>query len=84
MEFPPLIFEEGQLAAADPALMDVLWANGWRHFGSRFFRYSVSVAEDGSWQRILPLRIDLAEFRLSKSQRRIHPSASHGISSAHL
>ena len=71
MEFPPLIVEEGQLATADPALMDVLWANGWRHFGARFFRYSVSVADDGLWQRILPLRIDLAEFRLSKSQRRI-------------
>ena len=71
MEFPPLIFEEGNLAAADSALMDVLWANGWRHFGARFFRYSVSVAEDGTFQRILPLRIDLAEFRPSKSQRRI-------------
>lgn len=71
MEFPPLIFEEGNLPAAEPPLMDVLWANGWRHFGSRFFRYSVSVAEGGSWQRIIPLRIDLAEFQLSKSQRRV-------------
>ena len=71
MEFPPLIFEEGSLAAAEPALMDALWADGWRHFGSHFFRYSVSPAADGSLQRILPLRIDLAEFHLSKSQRRI-------------
>ena len=71
MEFSPLILEEGSLAAAEPALMDALWADGWRHFGSHFFRYSVSVTEGGAMQRILPLRIDLAEFRLSKSQRRI-------------
>ena len=71
MEFPPLIFEDATLTIADPAVMDVLWADGWRHFGSHFFRYSLSVAEGGSLQRIMPLRIDLAEFRLSKSQRRI-------------
>ena len=71
MEFPPLIFEDANLATAAPAVMDTLWADGWRHFGSHFFRYSLTVAEDGSLQRIMPLRIDLAEFRLSKSHRRI-------------
>ncbi len=71
MEFPPLIFEEGNLPEADPGLMDALWAQGWRHFGARFFRYSVSVMESGSLQRIIPLRIDLTEFQPSKSQRRI-------------
>jgi leucyl-tRNA---protein transferase len=71
MELPPLIFEEGNLAAADPALMDALWADGWRHFGSRFFRYSLSVASDETWQRIMPVRIDLAEFRPSKMYRRL-------------
>ena len=71
MEFPPLIFEDGNLAEAGPALMDALWADGWRHFGARFFRYSLSLAEGGAVQRIMPLRIDLAKFRLSKSHRRI-------------
>ena len=71
MEIPPPIFEDGNLAEAEPALMDVLWADGWRHFGSHFFRYSMSLAEGGSLQRIMPLRIDLAKFRLTKSQRRL-------------
>ena len=71
MEFPPLIFEEGNLAVAEPALMDALWADGWRHFGSRFFRYSLSLAEGGTWQRIMPLRIDLAAFHFSKTHRRL-------------
>ncbi len=71
MEFPPLIFEEGQLATATPQQMDALWAEGWRHFGARFFRYSLTLSEAGSLQHILPLRIDLAAFRFSKSHRRL-------------
>lgn len=71
MELPPLIFENGELATAAPELMDALWAHGWRHFGRRFFRYSVSITESAQVQRIMPLRIDLADFRLSKSQRRV-------------
>ena len=71
MDSPPLIFEEGTLPAADGDLMDVLWAHGWRHFGSHFFRYSLSLSHGESLQRIMPMRIDLAEFRLSKSHRRL-------------
>ena len=71
MHFPPVIFEEGNLPQADAAQMDALWADGWRHFGNRFFRYSVSLFEDQTLQRILPLRIALADFRLSKTHRRL-------------
>ncbi len=51
--------------------MDRLWANGWRHFGDYFFRYSRTEAADGEIQTIQPLRIPLADFSPSKSQRRI-------------
>ncbi len=71
MECPPLIFEEGDLPATDAATMDALWADGWRHFGTRFFRYSVSLADGGTLQRVLPLRIDLADFYWSKTHRRL-------------
>ena len=50
--------------------MDAFWANGWRHFGENFFRYNFAFYE-GEIRRILPLRIRLSNFSLSKSQRRI-------------
>lgn len=50
--------------------MDALWAAGWRHFGSEFFRYSINFSENGpEW--IVPLRIDPCAFSPGKTQRRI-------------
>ena len=55
---------------ATPAEMDELWAEGWRHFGTQFFRYASSW--HGEQQvRVLPLRIDLHNFLPSRSQRRV-------------
>lgn len=53
-----------------PSELDSLLADGWRHFGPNFFRYNLAVYED-EIRRVMPLRIRLSEFRLSKSQRRI-------------
>lgn len=50
--------------------LDTLLANGWRHFGERFQRYSLNYYKD-EIRRVLPLRVRLSEFLLSKSQRRI-------------
>jgi arginyl-tRNA--protein-N-Asp/Glu arginylyltransferase len=49
--------------------LDTLLANGWRHFGERFQRYSLNYYRD-EIRRVVPLRVDLEQFRLSKSQRR--------------
>jgi arginyl-tRNA--protein-N-Asp/Glu arginylyltransferase len=54
----------------EPFEMDSLWAEGWRHFGPYFFRYSFS-AHDSSLCHVLPLRIRLDQFSPSRSQRRI-------------
>ncbi len=53
-----------------PIQLDYLLAEGWRHFGTYFFRYNVGYYE---YERrmVLPLRIRLAEFELSKSQKRV-------------
>ncbi len=51
-------------------MMDRLWAAGWRHFGCSFFRYNLFPDADGV-RTITPLRVDLAQFSLSKSQRRV-------------
>ncbi len=53
-----------------PNRMDALLANGWRHFGTHFFRYNFSFYE-GKVCRVFPLRIRLAAFSLSKNKRRI-------------
>jgi len=53
-----------------PAQLDTLLANGWRHFGTYFFRYNLGMVEDDI-RLVTPLRIRLSEFSLSKSQRRV-------------
>ncbi len=50
--------------------LDTLLANGWRHFGERFQRYSLNYYKD-EIRRVIPLRVRLSEFKFSKSQRRI-------------
>ena len=53
-----------------PEQLDALLADGWRHFGTQFFRYSYAFY-GLDIRRVLPLRIRLLEFSLSKSQRRV-------------
>lgn len=65
----PFINEQFLAERVQPADMDKLWAAGWRHFGSYFFRYSVGIHE-GELRRVVPLRIRLEDLSLSKSHRR--------------
>lgn len=53
-----------------PEQMDRLWAGGWRHFGWYFFRYRTAEHGDRVYH-VTPLRIDLARFELSRSQKRV-------------
>lgn len=53
-----------------PVELDLLLADGWRHFGTFFFRDRMSW-NNGKLCKITPLRINLKKFRLSKSQRKI-------------
>jgi leucyl-tRNA---protein transferase len=66
----PNINEAGELELASPELMDRCWAQGWRHFGSYFFRYS-KRADSGGLTTITPLRMRLEDFVLSTSQTRV-------------
>jgi leucyl-tRNA---protein transferase len=70
MEHYSLINEEFHSVEVLPEQMDLLWANGWRHFGTYFFRYNLAFYENNI-RRVLPLRIRLSDFSLSKSQRRV-------------
>ena len=49
--------------------MDMLWAEGWRHFGEYFFRYSIAE-HDSELCHVQPLRMELSRFLPSRSQKR--------------
>lgn len=70
MDLPPMVMDEAHFDAVQPETMDRLWAEGWRHFGPEFFRYSISLGGD-ELRVIQPLRMDLAAFQPSRSQRRV-------------
>lgn len=66
---PPFINEQFFAEIVSPEQLDELLASGWRHFGTNFFRYSYAFYEYDV-RCVLPLRIRLADFSLSRSQRR--------------
>jgi leucyl-tRNA---protein transferase len=63
------INEQFHAERVSPRQMDKLLADGWRHFGTEFFRYNLGIHEFAI-RRVIPLRIRLADFVFSKSQRR--------------
>lgn len=66
----PELNEAGELREASPELMDRCWSEGWRHFGSYFFRYS-RMSEFRGFKTVTPLRMRLENFVLSTSQTRV-------------
>ncbi|MEO8042711.1 MAG: GNAT family N-acetyltransferase [Acidobacteriota bacterium] len=64
------INEEFYADKITPLQLDLLLADGWRHFGTQFFRYSLGIYESDI-RRVIPLRIRLTDFSSSKSQRRV-------------
>jgi arginyl-tRNA--protein-N-Asp/Glu arginylyltransferase len=55
---------------AAPTEMDQFWSEGWRHFGIIFMRYG-SAFHAGKLFTVLPLRVDLERFSLTRSQKRV-------------
>jgi leucyl-tRNA---protein transferase len=70
LDRPEIINEEFHAAEVKPAMLDVLLADGWRHFGTHFFRYNYGIYET-EIRRVLPLRLLVKDFKPSKSQRRV-------------
>ena len=50
--------------------LDKLLSMGYRHFGNNFYRYT-HIIHEGKRACVMPLRIDLPNFTLSKSQKKI-------------
>jgi leucyl-tRNA---protein transferase len=53
-----------------PQQLDELLEKSWRHFGKHFFRYNLGFYQN-EIRVVMPLRIRLADFARSKSQRKI-------------
>lgn len=64
------INEEFYTLKTSPQELDALLENGWRHFGEHFFRYNLGWYQNDI-RAVIPLRIRLADFTFSKSQRRV-------------
>lgn len=65
----PFIAESREIQRVSPDDLDALWASGWRHFGTEFFRSSLMV-DEMCLKRQVALRIEVPEFQLSRSQKR--------------
>ena len=65
-----IIFDQREITSLEASEYDELWAKGWRHFGSYFFRYNLTIHQ-GEICRVLPLRIRLANYQHRKSHRKI-------------
>lgn len=64
------INEEFHASQIAPERLDSLLAKGWRHFGEHFYRYNLGWYQNDI-RAVIPVRIRLADFSFSKSQRRI-------------
>ncbi len=67
---PNFINEEFYADVISPDQLDTLLAGAWRHFGTQFFRYSFGFYELDI-RLVIPLRIRLDKFSISRSQRRV-------------
>lgn len=65
-----MIFDEFIAGDVSPEDLDILLSKGFRHFGMYFFRYEYSILNEQP-VRVLPLRINLSKFKLSKNQKKI-------------
>ncbi len=69
-----MLIESFYQKSIQPEALDRFLSEAWRHFGEYFFRYKVSSLETGNtvkFVKVIPLRICLENFQLSKSQRKI-------------
>lgn len=64
-----IINEEFHAAEVNSLMLDRLLADGWRHFGTHFFRYNYGLYLN-EIRAVLPLRVRITDLILSKSQQR--------------
>ena len=71
MDDHPILNERFDYDRIEREQWDALLAEGWRHCNIRFFRHSLDFNPAGDTLKVLPLRIRLDGFKLTKSQRKV-------------
>lgn len=66
----PFINDQLEIEKVSAKELDFYLSNGFRHFGTLFFRYNISIYEN-DYVLVLPLRIRLSNFQLSKKYRKL-------------
>lgn len=66
-----MIYNSFEIGSVNPGKLDLLLENGFRHFGSHFFRYNLAEHED-EIVNVIPLRVNLKNFSPSRSQRKVY------------
>ena len=64
------ILEHSEIATLSAHQLDLRLVTGWRHFGTRFFRYNFALHEEVLCG-VMPLRLRVDGATLTKSQRRV-------------
>ncbi|HVE16726.1 MAG TPA: hypothetical protein VNB29_08310, partial [Chthoniobacterales bacterium] len=64
------ILESAEVPVISPARLDERLVTGWRHFGTKFFRYNFAFHR-GQLCGVVPLRLRVEDFQPTKSQRRV-------------
>jgi leucyl-tRNA---protein transferase len=67
---PNEIWQYAYIQQLSPQQLDSLLADGWRHFGTYFFRDTLNTLED-KLAVVTPIRINLAKFQFSKKNRKL-------------
>ncbi len=66
------LFLYANCTSCSPEEIDMIWADGWRNFGTYFFRNQVDYFEnEDKIANIVPLRINLEKFTFRKSQLKV-------------
>jgi leucyl-tRNA---protein transferase len=64
------IWQYAYINKLSPQQLDLLLADGWRHFGTYFFRDKLNTLKrELCW--VTPIRINLAKFQMSKSHKKL-------------
>ncbi len=74
--YPSYINENQNLSQVSPKQLDMLWEEGWRHFGTHFYRYNCALYQE-ELCIVVPVRIELEGYKHNKRFKKILAKNKH-------